>query len=66
MLEHTGVKQLTIGDCIGQCYMSDFSSTADTHRYTIRAVNSGVMAVLAKADIEGESKKNPEGLAKIT
>ena len=65
MLDHTSVKEISIGDCVGQCYMANFSETADTHRYTIRASSAGMIAVLAKADIEHELKVHPEGVSKV-
>jgi hypothetical protein len=63
MLDHLAVKTLSVGDCIGQCYMAGFSETADTHRYTIRAASSGMIGILAKGDIDVETQKHPDGVS---
>ena len=63
MLDHLSVKTLSTGDCIGQCYMADFSKTAENHRYTIRAASAGMIGILAIADIDTEAKKHPEGVS---
>jgi hypothetical protein len=65
MLDHLAVKTLSVGDCIGQCYMAGFSDTANTHRYTIRASSSGMIGILAEADIESEAQKHPDGVSNI-
>ena len=57
--EYKNLKTLQIGDMIGLMYAAEFTQR-NTHPYTVQALTTGIIAIIALSDIKAEIRRNPK------